>query len=1488
MKVRLSRSSSLGALQISSLAYHIRSLWFIGDTELRRRGWGNELFNRVIGADTRKPCILVRCSNALRLGVCRFIVALCLTCLLAAVLLLVLARNLIRHIDEEEERGVADIENMLPSLNAGEDCYGSECANVCVESNAFSSGASTISALQPLRPSFTKRASNDSRRHSATGSSIRLQSLAQSRRWGGDRNAFHPSSISTKFQDLNNRQVSQRLNWTLPAGTPLADGLIRMRREPPDKWQDVFAKMTLNLFQLPSSQLALIDSSWKHRFIAAAMDMVDRVEDFDLYDRWGSISSLRMEVIRFAINILSAIDRLRVAKNDIGLLYDGAGKRSLSAWGVFRKTLDYDFNVIRGSIVALKRVAILILNDVRANACHLASLEETDRVLGLYLYTIIHGVKSKTEEKKELSETYVSFMEMTLSETLNVVLRPVRQTDLFDLHVNNGDFSDYHIFACVDDLMKTTAVADILRRLSPSENGECKHSSTDTQHYTGFRYMNHKSRDLLERIQSYQIVFSRIKDFIDKGKEIESNTITERRQKLSGCLSPEGPMPRLVHGVRISRNHQHDRSMNDEKLHHETAFNAAVRGAVEALTLLFPKENEARIAASLYRAMHRIKRTSSLTCLLRLSEKLQGRSVISGPRHCNSEALNILPIDQTTEINRQIEQQQRKRARKEPSLYGEASTEAAARRHHPHTDFKGQWGAEATRKHGFLVTFTGIPVYIKLLDVKKLMGDNRSSLLIHQRLCSTSPMIVHMFGVGKSEQYGWYIAQERIDSSLDRLISSASPLPLKNRVQIAIQIARAVKEVHAAGIAHCKLRPESILITSNFQVKLADFNHSRDFTGITSILSRRPSNAGKRNSNHRTHEDCSSSASADFLTQKQENKISKMPPSCNDTAGHENSYSKSASLFLAPEDCVQMKAKNILVLRDVYSLGVTLAVLFSTRYLGGTPGRYTYSSSLQKRFMAISSALRTGHSVDYKCTALDLDSILQWREMKERESLDSMLKGLSNLQKSLVVVDSKGVNQVDTRLDATVLNQIEDSLDRQDETVLQNVSNAASLPSNVPQQKLTTFKIPLFGLSVCCSVYRSTKESAWQKEVQILQCLKRNKHVVDIIGCGYIRKRGWIICSELIETSLPAPCRVRCAVIRNQSGVASAIGELHANNFALGMVPKVKDCSNMVKRKTPVCLSRRLSVFNFLDNQDEEAGQSATLMSTESDSKLDKKKMDIHFLPYLPPEAYLQYNRRFFDSEKFIKSDIFGLGKAVDLSSFLPAVEASKRGGFQAIRKVYSEKMMKISGGSMASSAFDAPKMKGLNTLPWGMGSLLTHILSLQWTKRPKIKSILDTIEFLSYESPIARAYKVKKGRDEHISYAEYGKNAATPQKKSYSTYMPSRHLKVHASILQAETYNKVAEPHKALAKFHSIESKDEVINQEASQPEPTLSIGKTDSDENVKSGLSNKSRHDDDEVTLLFPLRRCYKVPTRRTSLPGKAISEHTGMQFFNLRQSL
>jgi serine/threonine protein kinase/Tol biopolymer transport system component len=97
------------------------------------------------------------------------------------------------------------------------------------------------------------------------------------------------------------------------------------------------------------------------------------------------------------------------------------------------------------------------------------------------------------------------------------------------------------------------------------------------------------------------------------------------------------------------------------------------------------------------------------------------------------------------------------------------------------------------------------------------------------------PHICHLYDIG-SQDGTEYIVMELLDGESldDRLLGS--PLPLKQALEIGIQIADALEQAHCSGILHRDLKPGNIMLTKS-GAKLLDFGLAKPTQAVAAVAS---------------------------------------------------------------------------------------------------------------------------------------------------------------------------------------------------------------------------------------------------------------------------------------------------------------------------------------------------------------------------------------------------------------------------------------------------------------------------------------------------------------------------------------------------------------------------------------------------------------------------------------------------------------------------
>jgi len=89
------------------------------------------------------------------------------------------------------------------------------------------------------------------------------------------------------------------------------------------------------------------------------------------------------------------------------------------------------------------------------------------------------------------------------------------------------------------------------------------------------------------------------------------------------------------------------------------------------------------------------------------------------------------------------------------------------------------------------------------------------------------PNVVQIYGVGKHEAYR-YIAMEYVAGDpAEMLVARHGPMSPERATETLAQAAAALSATHEAGVFHCDVKPENLLVTSSGATKLGDFGMAR-------------------------------------------------------------------------------------------------------------------------------------------------------------------------------------------------------------------------------------------------------------------------------------------------------------------------------------------------------------------------------------------------------------------------------------------------------------------------------------------------------------------------------------------------------------------------------------------------------------------------------------------------------------------------------------
>src|SRR5215831_20934696 len=84
------------------------------------------------------------------------------------------------------------------------------------------------------------------------------------------------------------------------------------------------------------------------------------------------------------------------------------------------------------------------------------------------------------------------------------------------------------------------------------------------------------------------------------------------------------------------------------------------------------------------------------------------------------------------------------------------------------------------------------------------------------------PNIVTVYDVGVHDDIP-YIVSELVDGTALRSLIARAPLPVREGLDLAVQMAEGLAAAHAAGIVHRDFKPENVMVTREGRVKILDF-----------------------------------------------------------------------------------------------------------------------------------------------------------------------------------------------------------------------------------------------------------------------------------------------------------------------------------------------------------------------------------------------------------------------------------------------------------------------------------------------------------------------------------------------------------------------------------------------------------------------------------------------------------------------------------------
>jgi hypothetical protein len=127
----------------------------------------------------------------------------------------------------------------------------------------------------------------------------------------------------------------------------------------------------------------------------------------------------------------------------------------------------------------------------------------------------------------------------------------------------------------------------------------------------------------------------------------------------------------------------------------------------------------------------------------------------------------------------------------------------------------------------------GRTVAVKVLDESRAKDEAFLARFYREAQAAANldhPNIVSVYDIGQDGSRH-YIVMEYVEGrDLKELILESAPFPIERALSIAIRVCAAVGAAHKAGLIHCDVKPQNILVAPDGRVKVTDFGIARALT----------------------------------------------------------------------------------------------------------------------------------------------------------------------------------------------------------------------------------------------------------------------------------------------------------------------------------------------------------------------------------------------------------------------------------------------------------------------------------------------------------------------------------------------------------------------------------------------------------------------------------------------------------------------------------